>query len=223
MWYNSDQMRIEWGSKARYDAFWAAKRKAWIVLNQGVTERLKKQYEEFVKPHPLQKMFSETRHIKGQETMSTNSVSGGFFLLVGGFNSSSHSYAKPVNYTTTVVHMAWKNWNDEYCITKIPLSKIRMKFGKEISVPTASFHLTIYWGGMNDEWGTIFHSSSGAEVGAHRIRDGRSSLLGSFEHDQQGFFDHNLSYAVISCKESDWPQSFSFPLGEQHIKEIQSA
>lgn len=73
--------------------------------------------------HKLRKM---TEHAKTDST-----VSGGFFLIVGKFNSSTT--------TRLLVKFAWEMNDGTYAFSSLPLEKIRVKIDEEVATPTIKF------------------------------------------------------------------------------------
>lgn len=78
--------------------------------------------------HKLRKMVERT-DVK-------TSTSGGFFLFVGGFESS-------VN-TSVTVKFAWQMNDGTYAISSLPLEKFRIKFDEQAKTPTIKFRWERY-------------------------------------------------------------------------------
>ena len=79
--------------------------------------------------HKLRKMVERT-------DMKT-SASGGFFLFVGGFETSAK--------TSVTVKFAWQMNDGTYAISSLPLEKIRVKLDDGAAVPTIKFRWRPYY------------------------------------------------------------------------------
>lgn len=123
-------------------------------------------YKELSSDHPVRKMMSTTE--------GSGKVSGSYFLFAGGF---SGSYSE-----NQYIVFAWKH-SDTYVISKVKLTKCRVKIVPDAEVPTVSFEV--------DRWG---------------------NPIKYFKDDAQLFFDEHLKYMTITVKESDWPASVELPL-----------
>lgn len=165
--------------------------------------------ENFLKPKLLWKLFPETRHIKGQKTNSEHSASGGFFLLIGGYDARSRSSAEPVNRKDAFVTFSWDSGNNTYCVTRVPLSLVRIKIteNSENEKPSVQFSLR----------DSLFVDFLYRE---HSDND----IFGDIKMENpQEFFDKNLLFATIICSQSDCPQELSFPLDKAHIADLRMA
>ncbi|MDP3947637.1 MAG: hypothetical protein Q8Q41_03035 [bacterium] len=78
--------------------------------------------------HKLRKMV--------ERTDAKTSTSGGFFLFVGGFDSSAK--------TSVTVKFAWQMNDGTYAISSLPLEKIRVKLDDGAAVPTIKFRWLPY-------------------------------------------------------------------------------
>ncbi len=95
-----------------------------------------------------------------ESTVST----GGFFLLFGSYRSDE----------IMTVKFAWKSLDDEYIISELPISKIRVKIDSTIAVPYIKFRWSV----------------NGMYVNKYS--------------DMESVFRNNIIYAVVVCKDEDW-------------------
>jgi hypothetical protein len=118
--------------------------------------------------HPLRKLSTNSK--------TTGKISGDWFLFFGGLNGEMN--------TTTIVRFAWMLKDSSYCISSLPIDKIRIKFGYN-ETPTIKFR----W----ESW--------------------------SLELPTQEIMDKHIFYAVITCREEDWPKDITLPLNKEDINE----
>ena len=88
-----------------------------------ITEKDRARFDEYAEPHELRKLVSKKE--------ITKSSSGGFFLLMGGYNSSEK--------TESYVLMSFKNEQGEFQNIKVCLDKIRIKEDAVSDNPSISF------------------------------------------------------------------------------------
>ncbi|PCI27758.1 hypothetical protein COB55_05115 [Candidatus Wolfebacteria bacterium] len=168
-----------------------------------IKNRIKK-HNDFIKnlkkPHELMKMFVRTTNIKGQKTNSKKESSAAFFLIMGGSDSSEISSSEPINYNKTKVILSW-DYNGEFIISEIPLSKVRIKYGDK---PSVSIHLKSRIVNNDDYYLSDWEISSGYYLIRNR-----------FNNNTQLFLNKNLAYIVVTCKKEDWSEQIQLPLNNK--------
>lgn len=136
--------------------------------------------------HNIRKMFP--KEITSSE--SSSKWSAGYFLIAGGASGTSNSTTT----TQTIVTFAWENTNGEYVISNLPVNRLRLKFVESLANPKVTFQ--------------IKEEARSALSGAY----GSYTMKKNYRNDISQFINQNVAYAVIYCKQTDWPVDVKLPL-----------
>jgi len=118
------------------------------------------------------------------------SASGGFFLIAGAVSARGE---EALSYD---VIFSWELPDTTYIISKLPLWKLRIKFSDDAVVPTIEFA----W--KEDFWDETEYQRN--------ISRPYNPYLASEVMEY-------VSYAVIICKEEDWPPNVILPLSSGEV------
>lgn len=137
--------------------------------------------------HELRKLGSFDR----VSTVPEQKMSSGYFLLVGGEYKSKEISG----YTTTenLVKLSWKTKDNSYVTIMLPSDRIRPRFKKDIQTRTVEF---VYWNTINENYS----------------RQGyRLPIIYSNFKDIKKIVDDFVVYAIVNCREEDWPEEIKLP------------
>lgn len=160
--------------------------------------RIEREYKGFISymssEHKIKKMFNYSEKTK---TKNSNWRASGdfFFLLYGDLSAGGSSQEKENNQMW--ITFAWENSDNTYILTKIPLTKARVRIVSSIKIPTVSFHL------HQDQALRRTYDVNGL--------DDRAKMSHWFYNDSQTFFEKHLAYVFITVKEKDWPVDIQLP------------
>jgi hypothetical protein len=162
-------------------------------------------------PHQLRKMFVKDETVTEKEP-GRGSVSGGFFLFLGGVGGE-YQEGTERTYVTTHVRLAWEIENSLYVISTLPLDKIRIKLTEEVNPPTIAFFL-------DENWINQIYAVQGAIV--ENKRNQKTRAVGVLETDGilKDYYTPNealsryLAYAIITVRSADWPSNINLPVNQ---------
>ena len=164
-------------------------------------------------PHGLRKMFNEEEKVI-TKTPAEGSMSGGFFLFMGGV-SGSYKEGTTVEHSVSYVRFAWDVGNNTYAIANVPLDKVRIRITDKIQVPTVAFFLDE--NDLTKKFDEFTGHGIDYDVQVRSVeRDSELRLLRN-NYDAPEFLNgymNYLKYVVISCNGSDWPQNITLPLNQ---------
>ncbi len=175
------------------------------------TPEVKAFYES---PHGLRKMFNKREKIV-TKTPSEGSMSGGFFLFIGGIGGS-YKEGTTIEHNITYVQFAWDIANSTYAITNVPLDKVRVRIVDKIEVPTVAFFLDEI--ALSNRFASLTSSTYDPYADQMKSVEKNSELhLLRNNYDAPEFLNENmkyLKYIVINCSGSDWSQNITLPLNQ---------
>lgn len=164
-------------------------------------------------PHGLRKMFNKEEKVV-TKIPSEGSMSGGFFLFIGGV-SGSYKEGTTVEHNIAYVRFAWDVGNNTYAIANVPLDKVRVRIADKIEVPTVAFFLDEI--ALSKKFDELTCCGIDYDVQIRSVeRDSELHLLMN-NYDAPEFLNEHmnyLKYIVISCNGSDWPQNISLPFNQ---------
>ena len=163
--------------------------------------------------HGLRKMFNKEEKLV-TKIPSEGSISGGFFLFVGGV-SGHYKEGTTIEHNITYVRFAWEVANSTYALTSVPLDKIRVRIADDIKVPTVAFFLDEI--ALSNRFDELTTRGADYSYQAKSVeKDSELHLLRN-NYDAPEFLNgymKYLKYVVISCNGSDWPQNITLPFNQ---------
>jgi len=103
--------------------------KYFTVMNEAI--------EFYEKPHQLRRMYAKSISTTITKP-ATGSLSGGFFLGIGGI-SGNYTEGSSTTSEKAMVRFTWEIKDSMYVVTTLPLTRVRIKLVENISNPTVSF------------------------------------------------------------------------------------
>jgi hypothetical protein len=132
------------------------------------------------------KFFGEARPMRHviQTTSQNGSLDGAFFLFAGAVSGRTS--------TQSIVKFSWKNSDDTWIISSIPMERVRVKLQPNATTPTVSF-------------GIYCHAPAG---------EGICPADDTLESDgPQAVIDGGyVQYVTFTCRPEDWPINLQMPL-----------
>ncbi len=165
--------------------------------------------EFYETPHQLRKMFVKDVIIKEP---GKGHLSGGFFLLVGGF---SGNYEEGTETMATHVRFAWEIKNNTYIITTLPLEKIRIKLAEKIDAPTVSFFLDEL--AINQRFKELVTGLTTYNEGKLKV-DGYLGRILKDYYNPHKVLSKYLTYVVFTARSEDWPTNINLPVNQGYSK-----
>lgn len=159
-------------------------------------------------PHQLRKMFVADQEVTVREP-SRGSMSGGFFLFIGGV-SGEYKEGTTAKYQVTHVRFAWEIKDNTYVITTLPLEKIRIKLVEKAETPTVSFFLDEFK--VNEKFENLQYPRNTYERVKQRVEDNLSRILRNYYNPHEALAQY-LDYAVFTVGDGDWPKNINLPTG----------
>ena len=159
-------------------------------------------------PHQLRKMFVKEAEVTVREP-SRGSLSGGFFLLIGGVSGESKE-GTTTKYQVTHVRFAWEIKDNIYIITTLPLEQIRIKLVEKAKAPTVSFFLDEFK--VNKKLEDLHQRAMNHEAAKQRIENNLGRILRNYYNPHEALAQY-LDYAVFTIRDEDWPKNINLPTG----------
>lgn len=112
----------------------------------------------------------DLRKFSSQEIKTASSASASYFLFWGSASFKGEE-------SSAIIAFSWKSNNGEYILSKIPMSKVRVKFDNNKTAPYVTFSIDKF----------AFMNS------------------GLADECVESTMNYKLNYVIIHCKESDYP------------------
>jgi len=126
----------------------------------------------FDKEHKLRRLVNKTE--------KESHWDAGFFILIGAGSGSSKQ--------RECVYFSWEEDDSLYVISRMEVTKIRVKIVDNIDIPTIKFK----WDGFIDVPGTMLSIYN--------------------ENEINKIIQHHVQFATIKCKAEDWKLKIEMPL-----------
>jgi hypothetical protein len=153
----------------------------------------------YERPHQLRKMFTADQEVTVKEP-GRGSLSGGFFLFVGGV-SGEYREGTTEKYQVTHVRFAWEITNNTYIISTLPLDKIRIKLVEKYESPTISLFLN--------------ELAIKEDCKDPSYKYPVEKLMRDLRHyyNPHEAINRYLDYAIFTVENKDWPKNINLPTG----------